>query len=338
MRTRYELAVVEATDRFDEALTPTASMLAAAHSEDRRTDSLLARATGVFYKLALFAGAVDKMVRVGENHPRPRGTAMASRDSGGGSAVRRGGTGIARALAEGDWAASAGVIAPHPAAQCGRGLLPLALGRESRRRSCPSHFRFTRRLVHVPNRRDFSSASPSRFRKTAPLRHSTSANRAGRPVRRPARAGNGRRQRSPPGSRRRWPPSIANTRTTTDPAMIQLRPYQQEAVRAVYEHLRARDDNPCVVIPTAGGKTPVLATICKDAVTKWKRPSARARTRQGTLGAGRRQASCGLPGGACRRLLRWPQAPRDRPCGDHRRDPVGLQAGMRTGCLRPGDR
>jgi DNA repair protein RadD len=48
-----------------------------------------------------------------------------------------------------------------------------------------------------------------------------------------------------------------------------LRDYQHAAVEAVYDHLRARDDNPCVVIPTAGGKTPVIATICKDAVTRW---------------------------------------------------------------------
>ncbi|RMF73507.1 MAG: hypothetical protein D6738_08595 [Acidobacteria bacterium] len=51
--------------------------------------------------------------------------------------------------------------------------------------------------------------------------------------------------------------------------MMELRPYQREAVEAVYEHLRARDDNPCVVIPTAGGKTPVIATICRDAVSVW---------------------------------------------------------------------
>ena len=51
--------------------------------------------------------------------------------------------------------------------------------------------------------------------------------------------------------------------------VIELRPYQAEAVDAVYEHLRSRDDNPCVVIPTAGGKTPIMATICRDAVSKW---------------------------------------------------------------------
>jgi DNA repair protein RadD len=51
--------------------------------------------------------------------------------------------------------------------------------------------------------------------------------------------------------------------------MLTLRPYQEAAKGAVYDHLRTRDDNPCVVIPTAGGKTPVMASICKDAVGLW---------------------------------------------------------------------
>jgi len=51
--------------------------------------------------------------------------------------------------------------------------------------------------------------------------------------------------------------------------VIRLRPYQLEAVSSVYEHLRNRDDHPCVVIPTAGGKTPVMASICRDAVQHW---------------------------------------------------------------------
>jgi DNA repair protein RadD len=50
---------------------------------------------------------------------------------------------------------------------------------------------------------------------------------------------------------------------------MKLRQYQQAAVDAVYEHLRTRDDNPCVVIPTGGGKSPCMATICRDAVTLW---------------------------------------------------------------------
>ncbi|MFQ5733107.1 MAG: DEAD/DEAH box helicase [Planctomycetaceae bacterium] len=51
--------------------------------------------------------------------------------------------------------------------------------------------------------------------------------------------------------------------------MMQLRLYQQSAVAAVYDHLRNHDDNPVVVIPTGGGKTPVMATICGDAVRHW---------------------------------------------------------------------
>jgi Type III restriction enzyme, res subunit/Helicase conserved C-terminal domain len=52
--------------------------------------------------------------------------------------------------------------------------------------------------------------------------------------------------------------------------MLTLRPYQEQAKLAVYDHLRTRDDNPCVVIPTAGGKSPLMASICKDAVGLWR--------------------------------------------------------------------
>lgn len=51
---------------------------------------------------------------------------------------------------------------------------------------------------------------------------------------------------------------------------MQLRRYQQEAVQAVYRYLREHDDSPVVVIPTGGGKTPVMATICRDAVKLWQ--------------------------------------------------------------------
>ena len=50
---------------------------------------------------------------------------------------------------------------------------------------------------------------------------------------------------------------------------MRLRPYQTDAINAVYEHLRSRDDNPCVVVPTAGGKTPIMASICKDSIGLW---------------------------------------------------------------------
>lgn len=51
--------------------------------------------------------------------------------------------------------------------------------------------------------------------------------------------------------------------------MITLRPYQEDVKTSVYDHLRTRDDNPCAVVPTAGGKTPIMASICKDAVGLW---------------------------------------------------------------------
>ncbi|MEX0678363.1 MAG: DEAD/DEAH box helicase family protein [Pirellulales bacterium] len=52
--------------------------------------------------------------------------------------------------------------------------------------------------------------------------------------------------------------------------MMELRPYQRACIDAVYEHLRTRDDSPCAVVPTAGGKTPIMASICKEAVELWQ--------------------------------------------------------------------
>lgn len=51
--------------------------------------------------------------------------------------------------------------------------------------------------------------------------------------------------------------------------MLTLRPYQQTAVDAVYKHLRERDDNPCVVLPTGTGKSLVIAKLVRDAVAQW---------------------------------------------------------------------
>ncbi len=50
---------------------------------------------------------------------------------------------------------------------------------------------------------------------------------------------------------------------------MKLRPYQAEAVDAVYNHLRTKDDNPCVVLPTGTGKSIVIAKIVSDAVKNW---------------------------------------------------------------------
>ena len=51
--------------------------------------------------------------------------------------------------------------------------------------------------------------------------------------------------------------------------MLELRPYQHEAVAAIYRHLRERDDNPVCVVPTGGGKTMLMSTICRDSVNLW---------------------------------------------------------------------
>jgi DNA repair protein RadD len=51
---------------------------------------------------------------------------------------------------------------------------------------------------------------------------------------------------------------------------MELRWYQAEAIESVYRFLRDRPgENPCIVLPTGAGKTPVLANICNDAVTRW---------------------------------------------------------------------
>lgn len=49
---------------------------------------------------------------------------------------------------------------------------------------------------------------------------------------------------------------------------MELRYYQRGAIDATYNYLNNRTGNPCIVIPTGGGKTPVIATFCQD-VAKW---------------------------------------------------------------------
>lgn len=50
---------------------------------------------------------------------------------------------------------------------------------------------------------------------------------------------------------------------------MELRYYQQNAVDATYNYLNNRSGNPCIVIPTGGGKTAVIATFCHDVAQKW---------------------------------------------------------------------
>lgn len=45
--------------------------------------------------------------------------------------------------------------------------------------------------------------------------------------------------------------------------MLSLRPYQREAVDALWRHLQSRDDNPVLVLPTGAGKGVILAEIAQ---------------------------------------------------------------------------
>jgi DNA repair protein RadD len=45
-----------------------------------------------------------------------------------------------------------------------------------------------------------------------------------------------------------------------------LREYQRHAVEALWKHVRTREDNPCIVLPTGAGKGVVLAQMAKDVV------------------------------------------------------------------------
>ena len=48
--------------------------------------------------------------------------------------------------------------------------------------------------------------------------------------------------------------------------MLELRPYQREALEALDEYLRTKDGNPCVVLPTGSGKSLEMA----EAIRRWK--------------------------------------------------------------------
>ena len=50
---------------------------------------------------------------------------------------------------------------------------------------------------------------------------------------------------------------------------MELRPYQQAAVDAVYNHLRSKGNNPCIVLPTGTGKSVVIAKVVSDSVQQW---------------------------------------------------------------------
>ncbi len=55
--------------------------------------------------------------------------------------------------------------------------------------------------------------------------------------------------------------------------ILKPRPYQQAALDALHEHICTKETNPCVVIPTGGGKSALIAWI----IRKWKSESPHVR-------------------------------------------------------------
>lgn len=51
--------------------------------------------------------------------------------------------------------------------------------------------------------------------------------------------------------------------------MLQLRDYQRAAVDALYDYWRKQPGSPLIVLPTGGGKSLVLGTICKELIEGW---------------------------------------------------------------------
>ncbi len=49
---------------------------------------------------------------------------------------------------------------------------------------------------------------------------------------------------------------------------MSLRPYQQAAVEAAFQFLREHEGHPALVLPTAAGKSHVIAALCRDAVER----------------------------------------------------------------------
>lgn len=53
------------------------------------------------------------------------------------------------------------------------------------------------------------------------------------------------------------------------PNPFTLRDYQRGSIDAIYSHFEKHDDNPLIVIPTGGGKAPVLCTFIREALEAW---------------------------------------------------------------------
>lgn len=50
---------------------------------------------------------------------------------------------------------------------------------------------------------------------------------------------------------------------------MQLRPYQRDAIDCLWAYMNVHNDNPCLVLPTGAGKSPLMAGIAHEALTQW---------------------------------------------------------------------
>lgn len=78
-----------------------------------------------------------------------------------------------------------------------------------------------------------------------------------------------------------------------------LREYQQRSIDLLYDWLKVNDGNPCVVLPTAAGKSHVIAALCKDVLHKWPDTRILMLTHVKEL----------IEQNAEKMLLHWPDAP-----------------------------
>ena len=51
---------------------------------------------------------------------------------------------------------------------------------------------------------------------------------------------------------------------------MELRPYQRHAIDWSWHYMTQGPGNPCIVLPTGSGKSPVIATMCKEALENWR--------------------------------------------------------------------
>lgn len=78
-----------------------------------------------------------------------------------------------------------------------------------------------------------------------------------------------------------------------------LRDYQIRSINMLYDEMRQRDGNPCLVLPTGAGKSHIIAALCKDALNNWPNTRFLMLTHQKEL----------IEQNAEKLLLHWPNAP-----------------------------